>query len=128
MKHKRKLTASSECNSLMQKKRIRNEATANNIHPLNTKTGNSSHKGAARHHFNQKPSYKLPILTKIELISENACTPINSAAVLSDPNRTVLFQDYLLVQSDTKYKHLLHTVFEQVELPNKQDYQLVDGT
>jgi hypothetical protein len=41
--------------------------------------------------------------------------------------RNILFKDYVLIPSQTKYKHLLRTVFEQTRLNSKQNYDILTG-
>lgn len=72
-------------------------------------------------------NYKLPILTCVEL-AESLHSPnesINSNTTEID--NSILFNDYLLISSKTKYKYLLYTLFEQVNFESKYNYAIVDG-
>jgi len=101
--------------------------------------------------------HKLPILTCIELVKngqkfgknydeksneslieseheeseENATNGTDDECVQDEeakkPKRNVLFKDYVLIPSQTKYKHLLRTVFEQTRLNNKHNYEILTG-
>lgn len=111
---------------------------------------------AARQH-GLNNNYKLPILTKIELVnnseqlkkSSNDKTEAKKDTDEQDnPNEQrqlvellkadddddplkdrslTLFNDYLLISSKTKYKYLLYNLFEQVKLENKQNYIILNG-
>ncbi|RNA42433.1 DNA-binding SATB2 [Brachionus plicatilis] len=71
---------------------------------------------SAKNQFN----YKLPILTCIELVQASNVPP-------GTQNNHVLYNDYLLISSKTKYKYLLRTLYEQVNLDFKDNYTIVDG-
>ena len=63
--------------------------------------------------------YKLPVLTKIELLRDEAAAA-----------STTVFNDYLLLSSKTKFKHLLLELFEQAKLDaanEKSNLKIVDG-
>ena len=65
---------------------------------------------------NSSKNYNLPVLTQVELISP---TDVSSP--------TVVFTDYLLVSSKSKCKQLLHNLFDQVKLDDKNSFKVVDG-
>lgn len=85
----------------------------------------------------QQQQKQLPILASIELINEKNTKQTHNDLLLnsnnkrprssSSPRETVLFRDYVLIPSRTKFKHLIHTVFEQIQLSNKQNYSIIDG-
>jgi hypothetical protein len=66
-----------------------------------------------------KHAYKLPVLTRIEMLREEATAASQT-----------IFNDYLLVPSKTKFKHLLVELFDQVKLDannDKSNLKIVDG-
>lgn len=75
-------------------------------------------------HSNSKLNYKLPILTSVELIDFSSN---ESSDVFKSSTRSILFNDYLLVSANVKYKYLLCTLFDQVNLDYKENYLIVDG-
>ena len=82
-------------------------------------------------------TYKMPILTEIELITTNTdanATSNNeeksytSTNEKSTTNKTILlFNDYLLISSRLKYKYLLHNVYEQAKIDEKHNYKILNG-
>lgn len=98
-------------------------------------------------------TYRLPILTRVELVNNatnsslpngvlsqsqsqpsvlgatsSSLTNVESNLAESNQNQiSCLFSDYLLVPSRTKFKHLLTSLFEQIELEDKQNLVIVDG-
>lgn len=83
-----------------------------NAHLFKQKNNRSKTRFAS--HSNSKLNYKLPFLTSIELIDKSC-------------ENTILFQDYLLVSANVKYKYLLCTLFDQVNFDYKENYSIVDG-
>lgn len=73
----------------------------------------------AKNQFN----YKLPILTCIELVKESN----SSNVATSSEKNSILYNDYLLISSKTKYKYLLRTLYEQVNLDSKDNFTIIDG-
>lgn len=73
----------------------------------------------AKNQFN----YKLPILTCIEFVQDSNSCNIPS----SGENNSILYNDYLLISAKTKYKYLLNTLYEQVNLESKYKYTIIDG-
>ena len=77
-----------------------------------------------------EPQYfKLPILTSIELVNEASSNSVNA---MGDGDgacvkENVLFKDYVLIPSLTKYKHLIHTVYDEVQLEDKFNFNIVEG-
>jgi hypothetical protein len=86
----------------------------------------------------QQQSKQLPILASRELLSSdnksnNKSNTNNNenkrvrSTTTSAGSETSLFRDYVLIPSKTKFKHLIHTVFEKIHLANKQNYSVIDG-
>jgi len=71
----------------------------------------------------QQKYFKLPILTSIELVNNNETKYTD----VTYNKENLLFKDYVLIPSMTKYKHLLHTVFQEAQLENKSNYNIVEG-
>jgi hypothetical protein len=83
---------------------------------------------------------KMPILVRIELVdgvknsngNENAGMEAASHEQANNENSeidnsTVIFNDYVLIPSQTNYKYLIHTVFESIKLSDKGAYSPLDG-
>ena len=81
--------------------------------------------------------FKMPVLTSIELINNDLNTNNTSNDTTHNNKSTnsnklddkdnLLYHDYVLIPSLTKYKHLIYTVFDQVQLNDKSNYKIVDG-
>ena len=98
----------------------------NNFNTINNSNNNNNNNINNSNNKN-KMNYKLPILTNVELINNDTNDNSKNNKTKNNKNSRVLYQDYVLIQSNTKYKHLLHTVLEQIDLENKNEYQIFDG-
>ncbi|CAF0764196.1 unnamed protein product [Brachionus calyciflorus] len=77
-------------------------------------------------------NYKFPILTCIELIDSKLSSTSNESlnsntSTTSSTKNSILFNDYLLISSKTKYKYLLYTLYEKLNLNSKDNYTIVEG-
>lgn len=91
-------------------------------------------------------SKKMPVLASIELIKDkcadeqSSCNNDNNnnnnnfdkkpSSIIScnlGANEKILFKDYVLIPSGTKFKHLVYTVLDHVHFPNKNEYSVIDG-
>lgn len=64
-------------------------------------------------------SKKLPILASVELANEFSDKKISA--------ENCLFKDYVLIPASTKFKHLVYTILEHVNISNKNEYSVLDG-
>lgn len=69
---------------------------------------------------------KMPILASIELRRDSKEDTSESTDKKST-NQKVLFKDYVLIPATTKFKHLVYSVLEHANFPNKSDYGIIDG-
>jgi hypothetical protein len=111
------------------------QTNSSNVDLLNTFGHKHTSKNMFSNFFNKKNEdfseqqkyFKLPILTSIELVNNNE-TKVSSNDSISGCNKdNLLFKDYVLIPSMTKYKHLLHTVFQEAQLENKSNYNIAEG-
>lgn len=122
-KHKSKRLHHSDANNL-----LKNDFNLKNIKLDEQMMIQNSHLSSSNFKFDANPKnyqhFKMPVLTSIELINSD----LNSSnSNKLDNKENLLFHDYVLLPSLTKYKHLIHTVFDQVQLNDKPNYKIVDG-
>jgi hypothetical protein len=99
---------------------------------LNTNTTISTTNTKMLTSSSSSSSQQLPILASIDLLinDNNKNNHRSRSSIVIPTNKkaeTCLYKDYVLIPSKTKFKHLIHTVFEQIKLPNKKNYDLVEG-
>ncbi len=69
----------------------------------------------------------LPILVCIQLAAQHSQNGDATDMSRSRHSSTVLFRDYVLIPAVTKFKYLVNTIVDQVNLENKQSFQVLDG-
>lgn len=109
-------TIQSACNSPNE---LSNKKTLPNHHlsEIKNKTFKKKIDKSTDNHYH----YRLPILTSIELINNTKFTSDQAF------KRNILYNDYVIIKSKTKYKNLLLAIFKQVKLSNKQNYKVISG-
>ena len=124
LKHQNKINK--KLNNLKSKRRrVYNYSINNSKHKLGKSLSNNQH-------------VKMPILASIELATTSSNNELEqqrdalnnqTRKPVQRPNNesNVLFKDYVLIPSRTKFKHLIYTVLDQVNLPNKDSYNVLDG-
>lgn len=90
--------------------------------PYQTKLVNSSKNGILDHALK-----RIPILASIELMRDSKEDTSESTNNKKSTNEKVLFKDYVLIPATTKFKHLVYSVLEHANFPNKSDYGIIDG-
>jgi len=92
---------------------------------MKNKLNRNSHTGG--HHNISK---KLPVLASIELVKDQQVTASANRNFLDSKksiNEKVLFKDYVLIPAGTPFKHLVYTVLDHVNFPNKNEYTFING-
>ena len=108
----------------------------NRIYKKNRSRKLKADSAAMRRLRQQQELKQLPILASIELIREKTEESLFSTATSyeaakskrSNQSEKLLFKDYVLIPSRTKFKHLVYTVLDHIQLANKSDYSVIDGT
>lgn len=144
LRHRNKLTFKKKLNRLLS---TRNQ---------NSTVCSRKHREQQQNNKSKQPQLKMPILVRIELTdtaksgnsNDDESVKLNAAsdeplcddnfqiegeyAVLDgngrgDGGATVIFNDYVLIPSQTNYKYLIYTVFESIKLSDKSAYLPLDG-
>lgn len=136
--HMNKLLASGGGKRRRRKRRRMEMMKGKNNESLWNNEINGSRRKRRRRQGAAAACYKLPILTRVELVSSVPPSSKQQQTVFgannndesvttSLPSSSLLFSDYLLVSSRTKFKYLLASLFEQIQLEDKQNLVIVDG-
>ena len=106
----------------------------NRIYKKNRSRKLKAESAAMRRLRQQQQLKQLPILASIELIREKTEESLFSTTTYEEakskrPNQSekLLFKDYVLIPSRTKFKHLVYTVLDHIQLANKSDYSVIEG-